>query len=63
MSAVSEHIVKPKKSKKSKLLTFEDYARMTPPDSGNYELHNGKLIFMPSPLFLNQNILTELLLL
>ena len=33
-----------------KLLTFKDYERLTPPDSGNYELHNGKIIFMPSPL-------------
>jgi Uma2 family endonuclease len=60
MTAVSEYITKPKKSKKPKLLTFEDYARMTPPDSGNYELHNGKLIFMPSPLFLHQDISASL---
>ncbi|NJN35558.1 MAG: Uma2 family endonuclease [Saprospiraceae bacterium] len=33
-----------------KLLTHEDYVRLTPPDSGNYELHNGKIIFMASPL-------------
>lgn len=56
MNTVSEHIAKPKKSKKSKLLTFEDYARMTPPDSSNYELHNRKLIFMPNPLFLHQDV-------
>ena len=56
MSAVSEYINKPKKSKKSKLLTFDDYSRITTPDSGNYELHNGKLIFMPSPLFLHQDV-------
>ncbi len=63
MTVVSEYILKPKRVKKQKLLTFEDYARMTPPDSGNYELHNGKIILMPSPLFLHQNIITELLLL
>ncbi len=39
-----------------KLLTFEDYARLTPPDSGNYELHNGKIIYMPSPIDLHQEI-------
>jgi Uma2 family endonuclease len=39
-----------------KLLTYEDYARLTPTDSGNYELHNGKIIFMPSPLSPHQNI-------
>ena len=63
MTAVSEYITKPKRVKKQKLLTFDDYARMTPPDSGNYELHNGKLILKPSPLFLYQNIITELILL
>lgn len=35
---------------KPKLLTYEDYARLTPPDSGNYELHNGKIVFMPTPI-------------
>lgn len=30
-------------------LTYEDYAALTPPDSGNYELHDGKIIFMASP--------------
>jgi Uma2 family endonuclease len=39
-----------------KLLTYDDYARLTPPDSGNYELHNGKIIFMPSPLTPHQII-------
>lgn len=39
-----------------KLLTYDDYARLTPSDSGNYELHNGKIIFMPSPLSPHQNI-------
>jgi Uma2 family endonuclease len=35
---------------KKKLLTYEDYARLTPPDNGNYELHQGKIVFMASPL-------------
>ena len=39
-----------------KLLTYDDYARLTPSDSGNYELHNGKIIFLPSPLSPHQNI-------
>lgn len=47
-----------------KLLTYDDYARLTPPNSGNYELHNGKIIFMPSPLAPHQiassNLHTEL---
>ena len=47
-----------------KLLTYDDYARLTPPDSGNYELHNGKIIFMPSPLAPHQiassNLHTEI---
>lgn len=29
--------------------TYEDYAALTPPDNGNYELHDGKIIFMASP--------------
>lgn len=47
-----------------KLLTYDDYARLTPPDSGNYELHNGKIIYMASPLSPHQivsgNLHTEL---
>ena len=35
---------------KTKLLTYEDYIRLTPPDNGNYELHQGKLVFMASLL-------------
>ena len=41
---------KPPKLPQPKLLTFADYERLTPPNSGNYELHNGKILFMPSPL-------------
>ncbi len=39
-----------------KHLTYEDYARLTPPDSGNYELHNGQIIHMPSPTPLHQEM-------
>ena len=45
---------------KPKLLTYDDYARLTPPDSGNYELHNGKIIFMPTPTALHQLISMKL---
>ena len=39
---------------KQKMLTYDDYVRLTPPDSGNYELHNGQIIYMPSPIPLHQ---------
>jgi Uma2 family endonuclease len=49
---------------KSQMLTYEDYARLTPPDNGNYELHNGKIIFMATPIPAHQmfsdNLLTEM---
>jgi Uma2 family endonuclease len=51
---------KPLKFKQPKLLTFDDYARLTPPDSGNYELHNGKIIHMPSPLIPHQRLARRL---
>jgi Uma2 family endonuclease len=51
---------KPLKFKQPKLLTFDDYARLTPPDSGNYELHNGKIIHMPSPLYSHHRLLQGL---
>jgi Uma2 family endonuclease len=35
---------------KQKKLTYDDYVLLTPPDSGNYELHNGQIIFMASPI-------------
>jgi Uma2 family endonuclease len=47
---------KPKKMPKPKLLTYEDYARLTPPDSGHYELHNGTIIYMPSPSIKHQDV-------
>ena len=40
----------------SKLLTFKDYERLTPPDNGNYELHNGQIIFMASPIPAHQKV-------
>lgn len=46
----------PKKLPQPKLLTYEDYSRLTPPDNGNYELHNGKIIFMPSPTPSHQDV-------
>jgi Uma2 family endonuclease len=39
-----------------KKLTYEDYAKLTPPDSGNYELHNGEIIYMPTPIPRHQDI-------
>jgi Uma2 family endonuclease len=42
------------------LLTFEDYARLTPYDSGNYELHNGKIIFVESHIYEQQQILGQI---
>ena len=48
MAAIIEE--KKVRTPKTKLLTYEDYARLTPPDSGNYELHQGKIVFMASPL-------------
>lgn len=45
---------------KPKLLTYDDYAKLTPPESGNYELHNGKIIFVPTPTPLHQRISRKL---
>jgi Uma2 family endonuclease len=42
------------------LLTYEDYARLTPADSPNYELHKGKIITMPTPIPRHQLISSEL---
>ena len=33
---------------------------MTPPDSGNYELHEGKIVFMAAPSILHQRISMKL---
>jgi len=46
----------PLKFPQPKLLTYEDYARLTPHDSGNYELHNGKIVFIASPIPTHQEI-------
>ena len=50
---------RPFKTRK-KRLTYEDYVRLTPPGSGNYELHDGKIIFMPSPTPHHQDLAGEL---
>jgi Uma2 family endonuclease len=47
---------KPKRIPQPKLLTYEDYVKLTPPDSGNFELHNGQIIFMASPKPSHQDI-------
>lgn len=52
--------LKVRKFPQPKLLTYEDYARLTPPDSGNYELINGKIFFMPSPKPSHQRISSRL---
>ena len=52
--------VKVKKFPQPKLLTFKDYERLTPPESGNYELHNGKIVFMASPLERHQTVAFKL---
>ena len=63
-TAIADQQAKTKRLPQPKLLTYNDYARLTPPDSGNYELHNGKIIFMPSPLAPHQiassNLHTEI---
>ncbi len=50
---------------KPRLLTYDDYVRLTPPDSSNYELHNGQIIHMPTPIpqhqILTGNLFAELL--
>jgi Uma2 family endonuclease len=49
-TAIAEKQAKTMRLPQPKLLTYNDYARLAPRDSGNYELHNGKIIFMASPL-------------
>ena len=44
------------RSRNPKLLTYDDYVKLTPPDSGNYELHNGKIVFMATPTGIHQTI-------
>jgi Uma2 family endonuclease len=57
---VPPHRVKVKRFPQPKLLTFKDYERLTPPDNGNYELHNGKIVFMASPLEQHQTVAFKL---
>lgn len=51
--------IPPIKTRK-KILTYEDYAALTPPDSGNYELHQGKIVYMPSPTPAHQRVVRRL---
>jgi Uma2 family endonuclease len=55
MISQAAEAARPFKSRK-KRLTYEDYVRLTPPNSGNYELHDGQIIFMPSPTPLHQKV-------
>lgn len=49
----------PPKTRK-RLLTYKDYVALTPPDSGNYELHNGQIVYMASPTPPHQRITRRL---
>lgn len=49
-----------KKIPQPKLLTYEDYVKLTPPDSGNFELLNGQIYFMASPKPSHQRISSRL---
>lgn len=43
-----------KKFPQPKLLTYNDYLRLTPADSPNYELQNGKIVYTHSSIFKHQ---------
>ena len=58
MTALLDRIEK--RMPQQKLLTYEDYALLTPPDSSKYELRNGKIITMPTPIPRHQLISSEL---
>lgn len=60
LTALAPKKKRTKKFPQPKLLTYEDYARLTPPDSGNYELHNGNIVFTPSPSPTHQAISSTL---
>lgn len=45
---------------RKRTLTYDDYVALTPPDSGNYELHNGKIIYMASPTPRHQDVAMNL---
>ena len=63
---VKEFVIKYPKVRVSqpKMLTYDDYVKQTPPDSGNYELLNGQIIYMASPIPTHQivsaNLLTDM---
>lgn len=48
MISQAAEAARPLKSKK-KRLTYKDYVRLTPANSGNYELQDGKIIYIPTP--------------
>lgn len=54
MTALLDRIEK--RMPQEKLLTYEDYVRLTPPDSSKYELRNGKIITMATPIPRHQKI-------
>ncbi len=56
----TSRVKKVKRFPQPKLLTYNDYATLTPPESGNYELHNGKIVTMPSPLAAHQMVSSNL---
>lgn len=45
-----------KKIPQPKLLTYQDYVKLTQPDNGNFELLNGQIYFMASPKPSHQRI-------
>jgi Uma2 family endonuclease len=49
-------LVKNIKFPKPKLLTYNDYARLTPPESGHYELLNGKIVEKISNTIQHQDV-------
>ena len=63
---VKEFVIKYPKVRVSqpKMLTYADYVKQTPPDSGNYELLNGQIIYMASPIpnhqIVSANLLTDM---
>ncbi len=58
MSQAAENI--PVIKTRKKILTYADYATLTPTDSGNYELHQGKILYMPSPTPHHQDVAMNL---
>jgi Uma2 family endonuclease len=54
MTAILDRIEK--RIPQQKLLTYEDYVRLTPPDSGNHELRNGKIITIATSIPSHQKI-------